>query len=77
MLVSVLSEQPDDSWRRWVGIPGGQGGASSRRGHQQITVREAMPWDLLKLLNQKFKNMGRRCRPGKEWQENRGERREK
>lgn len=60
--------------RRCVWMP--RGGAREE-GAQQITVREAMPWDLLTLLNQEFKNMGKRCRPGKEWQENGKEKGEK
>jgi hypothetical protein len=35
-------------------------------GSQQITVGEAMPWDLSKMLNQKSESMDFRHRPGKE-----------
>lgn len=63
--------------RRWVGIPRKERAPGEVISHQQITVREAMLWDLLTLLNQEFKNMGKRCRPGKEWQEHGKERREK
>lgn len=40
------------------------------RGSQQITVREAIPWHLLKVLNQKSESMNFRHRPGKEEKEN-------
>lgn len=35
-----------------------------RRGSWQITVGEAMPWDLLKMLDQRAESMDSRHRPG-------------